>query len=161
MNQFLKKAVERYTFGDFKINPISEVDAEIIVELKEMLNKAGLKGANQILANYKFLKDTEIRDALLQWNIDNPVKSKSELPEEKSAENKSYFLNIGGHLISPAQLYGIYVDYEGLKIVLNPSTTERYNNPYSNLSIPFDSEESIDEFVLNLKELLNIEIINL
>ena len=75
MNKFLKSASERFDKikgRDFLINPISEVDCEIIIELGQILFKAGLTDVTAVLKTYKELKDLDVRDALMQWNIDNP-----------------------------------------------------------------------------------------
>ena len=71
MNQYLKSASERYEnkFKDeFLINPISNTDAEIVVEIIELFKKAGVNEAVEILKEYKLNKDTEIRDSLLDLN---------------------------------------------------------------------------------------------
>lgn len=81
MNQFLKSASERFSKlkkSEYLINPLSEIDAEIIGELSEILKKFNANEAVAILKQYKELKDSEIRDMLLQLNMDLskiPVKS--------------------------------------------------------------------------------------
>ena len=74
MNKFFKSAVDRFhkiKERDYLISPISEIDAEIIVEIGQILKKVGLDSVNIILANWKENKDEEVRDDLLQWNIDD------------------------------------------------------------------------------------------
>jgi len=77
MNNYLKAAIERYKKllpknkqDGYLIHPISEVDCEIIVELQELLKKHGNEEALSILREYKGqVKDSEIRDQLIQCNI--------------------------------------------------------------------------------------------
>ena len=85
MNKYLKAASERYKEGFKKqalINPMSEVDGEIITEITELLKKAGLKEAVAILGEYKFTKDTEIRDSLLELNTNYKQKLASKIVSE-------------------------------------------------------------------------------
>lgn len=77
MNNYLKAAIERYKKllpknkqEGYLINPMSEVDCEIIVELQELLKKSGNNEAHSIMKEYKGqVKDSEIRDQLIQCNI--------------------------------------------------------------------------------------------
>ena len=81
MNHFFKSASERFSKlkkSEYLINPLSEIDAEIIGELSEILKKFNANETVAILKQYKELKDSEIRDMLLQLNMDlskRPVKS--------------------------------------------------------------------------------------
>ena len=73
MNKFTRSAVDRFNKikeKEYLINPISEVDCEIFVELGQILKKAGLTAVLEIMKSYKELKDEEVRDQLLQFNID-------------------------------------------------------------------------------------------
>lgn len=85
MNKYLKVASERYKESFKKqvlINPISEVDGEIMTEITELFKKAGLKEAVAILSEYKFSKDTEIRDSLLELNTNYKQKLASKIVSE-------------------------------------------------------------------------------
>lgn len=75
MNEYLKVSASRYpkNMESALIHPISEVDAEIIVELMEILKKVDRPDVKVLLSKYKYLKDEKIRDSLLQWNIDHPI----------------------------------------------------------------------------------------
>jgi hypothetical protein len=75
MNEYLKVSTGRYpkNMESALIHPISEIDAEIIVEIMEILKKVDRADVKGLLDKYKYLKDEKIRDALLQWNIDHPI----------------------------------------------------------------------------------------
>jgi hypothetical protein len=79
MKDHLKAAVKRYPVNleNSLIHPLSNIDAEILVEIGEILRKAKLDSVKKILDGFKYLKDAQIYDALLQWNIDNPEKKES------------------------------------------------------------------------------------
>lgn len=94
MNNYLKAAIERYKKllpkdkkEGYLINPISEVDCEIIVELQELLKKHGNDEALSILREYKGqVKDSEIRDQLIQCNINTRDFSLDEAYDEIGEE---------------------------------------------------------------------------
>lgn len=89
MNKYLKSALERYkSKEEFKIHPISKVDAEIVWELMIALGKLGINDLKDILDNYKYWKDSEVRDLLLQWNIDHPEGLMEEETTEESKKKK-------------------------------------------------------------------------
>lgn len=96
MNQYLKSAVERYKKfiskykEPLKIHPISEIDAEIIIELQEILKKCDMQTVVNIIREYKFLKDEEIRDKLIQFNIDFSAISSD--PELKDIEYTDFIV---------------------------------------------------------------------
>lgn len=73
-NQYLKVSSDRYPkeLDSALIHPISTIDAEIAVELGQIFKKAHLEAVKAIWDKYKFYKDSQVRDQLLQWNIDHP-----------------------------------------------------------------------------------------
>jgi hypothetical protein len=73
MKDHLKAASDRYpkNLENSLIHPISNIDAEIFIEIGQILKKAGLEEVKKIWDSFKFLKDAQVRDSLLQWNIDN------------------------------------------------------------------------------------------
>jgi len=85
MNNFLQKSSERFEKElkrkEFLINPISKLDAEIVAELIELLKKYQHLDIVEILGKYKYLKDEEIRDMLMQLNIDFHQEKKSDQQE--------------------------------------------------------------------------------
>jgi hypothetical protein len=72
MKDHLKKSVISYSKiqEEKPINPISNTDAEIIVELIEALKKLGKTDLVAILDGWKYKKDTDVRDDLLTWNTE-------------------------------------------------------------------------------------------
>ncbi len=94
MNQYLKSAVKRYEQlnkgrNEFLISPISKVDAEIVVEIIELFKKFNAKGIVEILNNYKFRKDEEIRDLLIEANTNFKVPNDNKEEDEKNISNIS------------------------------------------------------------------------
>jgi len=71
MNKYLKSASENFEKlkqKDYLISPISSTDGEIMTEIIELFKKCNQTGVVEILKQYKFLKDEEIRDQLLDCN---------------------------------------------------------------------------------------------
>lgn len=155
MNQYFKAAAKR--FGEltksksFNINPISEIDSEIIGELKEVLKKLGATNICAILDSYKYLKDEEIRDSLLQWNIDNPMKPKGEVAEGSRESLISELIEsipngkilvVNGERIDLRYIFG----YEPKKLERETSTCYaiRFNpTPEHAVKIPFYSNKLV------------------
>jgi hypothetical protein len=169
MNKFLKSASDRFEKikeKDYLINPMSEVDCEIIVELGQILNKAGLKDVCDILKSYKENKDEDTRDDLLQWNIDNPtIKTgigslvdsvAKEMAEE--TKKKCPFLKIGEIRMKVYDLLGFKL-FEELKednyiygIIINPVPEHTKQIPiYANEKIEWYSEEDRNRVLTKLE----------
>lgn len=172
MNEYLKSASSRYKEEikkNYVINPISEVDCEIMVEIRELLKKAGLREADAILKEYKYLKDTEIRDQLMQCNINFRADEDSlnDLIEDtlkNGKENdelfKVYFVTIGEHNLFARYISGFVVvedwdendNFIGT-ITLNPVDESATKQPiYSNYKIVFRDEEKFENELQNLKK---------
>lgn len=106
MKAHLKKSVDQYSKiqDEVLINPISQTDAEIITEVIEALKKLDKTDLVAILDGWKYKKDSEVRDDLLQWNID----FNSESNQEEDTKDKEYAwfkkLEGGGYIIN-GQLY--------------------------------------------------------
>lgn len=172
MNEYLKSASERYkklSPKRFIINPISEVDCEIMVEIRELLKKAGLREADVILKEYKYLKDTEIRDQLMQCNINfradedslnDLVKDTLKSGKENDELFKVYFLTIGEHNLFARYISGFIVkeDYDENDnfigtIILNPVDESATKQPiYSNYKIVFRNEEKFENELQSFKK---------
>lgn len=134
MNKILQSAVDRYKkFGKekFLINPISEEDAEIMVELGQALKRFNANDLIKILENYKFRKDTEIRDELMQWNTDHPLKptkeQKDTFPEDNEDIKKpAPFIKIANRTLRAFHIFAwdeVEEDCDGdykYCIILNP-----------------------------------------
>ena len=164
MKPHLKSVSGRYKQGDFKINPISLIDSEIITELIEIFRKLDKKELKETVENWKYLSDEEIRDILIQWNIDNPDKAteeETEQGEKKEKEIKKVFINLGKYVIPDWAFTGIKYDNIGLRAIINPFNSDSAKNPYNNLVIRFNTEFEMDTFKQNIKEKIKSEIIEL
>jgi len=98
MKEHLKKAVTSFAKlkQESSINPISNTDAEIIVELLEALKKVGKTDLVAILDGWKYKKDEDVRDDLLTWN--------TEFNPEENQEERNIFD------IEPAKFGGYFID---------------------------------------------------
>ena len=165
MNKFLKSAAERFSqltkSKSYLINPLSEIDCEIIDEIKVILSKYEASEVIEILRNYKEYKDEEIRDDLLQWNIDHPsIDSKSTYNDEQSdTKSRKNFIRIQDDYINVNFIFGFrLIDHfveneESYHIMLNPTPDDVTKIPlYSNHCIEFSDFESREKFVSNLKK---------
>lgn len=166
MNKYLKSAVERYNkeFNkELLIHPISEIDVEIITELVQILKKSGRSDILELMKSYKELKDEEIRDQLLQWNIDHPA-NKVITTENKEEEPIKYppMIQIGDSVLKINFLYGFDL-YENTDsngsvkfgIILNPTPDHVKQVPYyANHKIEWFSEEDRNNVLDRLKFLL-------
>ena len=184
MNQYLKAAANRYekkVGKEFLINPISNVDAEVIVELSELLKKAGLSQVSAILKEYKFKKDVEIRDLLLDFNTNfkerihpiaklaNKVATSpdSEILEDEETEPEQRFIGfndlryttIKKTLILGYRLLTLIdqdTDVEYSSIIINECDVLATKKPmYDNLILSYEDEETRDEDVEMLEMVLN------
>ena len=163
MNQYLKSASKKYSSvidKEYLINPISEIDGEIITEVMELFKKMGAKGIAEILKNYKYLKDEEIRDQLLQANIDAASRAGEERVNElKKTPMRIPMVDFGEDTISAYLIFGYkeseYYDaedcYHGV-LMLNPTPPEATRLPlYANYRMEFSDEEKFEEFMFNFK----------
>lgn len=94
MNQYLKSAVSRYEQameGKNKplISPISKYDAEVMVEIIELFKKCGKNGIVEVLNSYKFRKDSEVVEMLMECNLNfGEPKESDELEELVTLDKK-------------------------------------------------------------------------
>lgn len=195
MNAYFKAAIERYkkllkNKESFLINPLSEVDCEIIIELKELLIKAGNNQAINILKEYKGqVKDTEIRDQLIQCNIDTKnkeledfidfddeefdikeLKKRLIVLQKELEDNKREFIVIDEDRIFAYLIFGYEkidkstFDYEEFQLVLNPTRIDATKIPlYANKTFTFYNEEECNKAICaldNILEKTKVKIIN-
>lgn len=164
MNQYLKAASSSFNKlkdKDYLIHPISEVDCEIVIELSEIVKKLGLKDVVQILKNYKYQKDTEIRDQLLQVNMDMTSENydKKEGDEKEKKSPKRQILVIGDSMLMAKFIYGFRIeeDYDNNdrftgKIVVNPTKADITNPPiYANYEIVSHDEDDFEELKMDFE----------
>jgi hypothetical protein len=169
MNKHLKTAVDRYPLqyledelnkGEpLKINPISQIDAEIMIEIMELIKKINGTSLLEILNDYKFLKDTEIRDKLMQLNLD-VSKNQSENTGEQNLSVR--YVCIQGSTIDLNQFisHNVYDLEENKELVycllLNPVHEKSKVFPmYANLEFIFDNEDERDRYADLLSNYLN------
>jgi hypothetical protein len=162
MNKGIKFAAERFDKlkgRDFLINPISNIDGEIICELIEVLRKAGLNEVKEILKSYKEVKDQDILDSLMQWHLDNSGLANKIVEGEEDEEKKPSFFIIGELMFREYHLLGLETyDYFSEKeqdqvwgIRLNPALENAKSLPlYSNKEIEFLTEENRKNVLHNL-----------
>jgi len=188
LNKYLNSAKERFqkiSDKDYLIHPISEIDCEIFIELAQILKKAGLSEVIEIIKEYKGIKDAEIRDTLLQWNIDHPklgivklvnqmVDKMSEEGEEPEAPLPAY-VQIGDIRVHQFDLRGIqkYERFDERKedyiygITINPMPEGFIikNIPmFANHKIEYNDEQNRNDVLRKLSEFLleqKIRTINL
>lgn len=186
MNKYLNSAKERFckiSDKDYLIHPISEIDCEIFIELAQIIKKAGLSEVIEIIKEYKGIKDAEIRDDLLQWNIDHPTLGIAKLinkivdkaTEEEEEIKPPAFLQIGDIRVHQYDLRGIerYERFDEKRedyiygIIINPMP-EGFNMKsipmFANHKIEYSDEQNRNEVLKKLSEFLldrGIQTINL
>lgn len=175
MNKYLKSASENFEKlkqRDYLISPISTTDGEIMTEIIELFKKLDKTDVVEVLKQYKFLKDEEIRDQLLECNtnfvreeFDEPEKGESNGSTKKllktiqklkeMLENKTEFVVLNEERINAQLIYGyktegeydIHDNFIG-KLVLNPCDKNATKVPlYANHTLIFYSEEMLNETI--------------
>jgi hypothetical protein len=179
MKIHLKKATEVFESlqdKNYLIHPISEIDAEIIVEIMEIFKKLGKSDLSAILDQWKYKKDVEIRDDLLQWNIDNGSIAgvqNSQSPLEQFINTPEHYITIENYNYSLNDIFGYGLIEEWnyttnqpkYGIILNEIPTELKKVPlYANKKIFFEFRRDRDETYQLLdekyRERNDIEFIN-
>lgn len=127
MNKYLTSAVTRYKEmlynSDSKaslINPISEVDANVIEALTAIFQKVGLKQVFEILKNFKGVKDIDILDSLKEV-----MSSKIEVEPPENRRSPTFFI-INSERIFYSNIFG----YEPCERDANDSQSEEVNKVY-------------------------------
>lgn len=168
MNTYLKSANKRFEKikeRDYTIAPISLIDCEIIVELYELLKKFGARDVTQILKNYKYLKDEEIRDQLLQANMDltKELSESENIEEENNPKKKLKFIVLKNEAIRANYIFGFKTEIKydqddnflG-RLILNPVDIDATTKPlYGNHVIAVNDEDKFDNLVESLKTQLS------
>lgn len=159
MENHLKEAVSAYTIKEKDIAPISQLDAEIIYELRIICGKLKQDQLKQVVDEWKHIPDDEILNFLLQWNLDNP-----ETIEKEPAKEKDFILTNELSLdvkficsIGKKERF----DYQKGKmfylIVLNEYVSE--HTPYYNLEVKYEKkserDEEFDNLHVNLSKKIN------
>jgi hypothetical protein len=155
------------------------MDGEIITELYELFKKADQKEVVEVLKQYKFLKDEEIRDQLMECNL-NFKKSEVDVDENGKQPpsmqklldtikklkdllaKKTEFIVLNGERIAAYTLYGYRsereydtdVVFKG-RLILNPCDIIATKVPlYANHTFEFFDEKELDDTIDLLDSLL-------
>lgn len=181
MEKHLQSAVQRFEQEESNIHPISSIDAEIIVEIGQVLDKLKQPELKSIIRQWKSLKDEQIRDMLLEWNTSHPKEydgddddhidpSKSKKKPSKDQKNPFIrkFMDFRGKMLDTFFIKTIEKDFRFDEkergafhcIVFNAGI----EGMYYNLTFNFGNERIRDNAYSDLKVLLestyNIEFIN-
>lgn len=171
MNKYLKSALsnfEKIKEKEYLISPISEIDCEVMVEIVELFTKLGMRDVVQVLKQYKYLKDEEIRDQLIECNMKFNADEYKEVDDEiadfidEIKETKRDFVTIGEESILGNLIFGFktiedYTEEENFigKLILNPVDISATKQPlYSNHTITFYSEGHMESEMNNFKQQL-------
>ena len=166
MNQHIKKVTDNYpeSLRDRVIHPISELDAQLVIELYEIFKKFEFQPAIDILKNYKTSKDEDIVLDLFELNtslasqlgsIQNPFNQalNEKLDIVKYIEINGEVLNVEFiHTFKKIDVFGKPSPY---CILVNELPDKDIRNVpfYANKYISFNYEEDRDELYDKLKEL--------
>lgn len=90
MEKHLKSSVDVNL--DREINKISQVDAEIIVEIIEIVKKLGHNDLSKILSEWKKRGDDVIRDSLIDFGLDLNNGESIEGSEDEEGFSKTFIL---------------------------------------------------------------------
>lgn len=161
MNEFFKAAVKRFKTKESLIAPISEVDAEIVGELIEIFKKLEMTPLVNTLSKYKYLKDSEILDRVLDFSLrlsSDIYNAKQNLDEEGNPiPIVIRYLLVNNRRIDLFQIVGFDVidDNSGDEILyqirLNPTPDKsKYVPYYSNEILEFNTKESRDELATKI-----------
>lgn len=167
MNDYLNSASARYKENkDIKINPISKFDAEIIWELRNIIEKLGANEIKDVLDSYKYLKDEDIFDLLKSWNKNNPEGVKLSIEEGGApvVDFRRKFINFESGML---ELYFIksadkddYYNFSTFemeyRIVLNKGFGE--NTMFADKTFSFKTPELRDERLKVLKDNMKKQI---
>lgn len=174
MKQHLKSATERYQAfkpKEFKINPISTVDAEIIVEISEILKKLGKPNIKSIVDQWKYLSDEDIRDSLMEVNIElgrhDEEEDLSNTLKKMFEQRKTKFLRFMGRrlqldfvtMISTKEGLNITTRNYEYKIIINEDIAVGAKNmgALKDIEFIFQTEEERDIALAELDALLEGE----
>jgi len=159
MNEHLESAVLQDKRRKKRlISPICQLDAEIIQEIILILEKLSvtddIKG---VIEHWKFLKDEEVRDLLLEWNINHPEGIES----DKESESKRKFIDFEESVIEVWMIKNIHRDNNynyathemEYRIIVNKDLPERFG--LVDLTFSYSSIELRESQLKKLKKYLS------
>lgn len=155
MNKDLKSAVHNYEQEPIKgINPVSEIDAEIIVEISEAVRKLGNDDLKRIIQEWKNLKDEEVLAMMIDWNLNNEEGVKK---DDKFRKNFILFDDLTLDIyfvvsISKKRMFNAETGDFSYLILINENTNEK--SLYHDTRVSYSSEKERDERYNKLHEIL-------
>lgn len=173
MNQYLKSASDRFSklIGDkqFAISPISEIDGEIITSITELFVKLDKREVVQILKQYKYLKDEEINDLLLQCNLDSTAKQYEKIEQDggykklldqideltDKLKSKREFITLKNERFAASIVFAYRVEEDYIKntkyvgkLIINPTDVSATKQPlHANYTITCEDEDEFTELI--------------
>lgn len=160
MDKHLQTAVKRFTQEESNIAPISNTDANIIVEIGKVFDKLEQPTLQSIVKQWKSLYDKEVKDMLVNWNSNYEKGRKSKKLGSGKVE-KTFcrkFIDFEGKMLDVFFIKTIEKDFrydETFKcayhcIVFN----DGIEGLYQALTFNFGNEKLRDDAYENLKVLL-------
>lgn len=149
-----------------KVQPISPIDKEIIIIIKDVLDQVGFHDLRKVLEGYKGNEsDTSVLDKLseLSSTIESSDESDSNQQIGGSKAPPREYINIGGDndfrvfalfRIQSAKRWDDDLEDYVYGIIINPEPLPKSAEWYTNTWIPFLSEESRDDELRRVKSVL-------
>lgn len=178
MKEHLKSASARYKQDLAKINPISDIDAEIITEISQALLKIGENKLKSVVDQWKFLKDEDVRDLLLDWHLNTKdkrlidsgdidgelVTNDPKSGEGKGKKDESFFIrpfiDFQGSMLEAYNIKsftkGMRYDHDDSRLVWEIMVNKdmKMDFPYTNQTFSFYTEKAREDAWGSLKEML-------
>jgi hypothetical protein len=162
---------------DYLINPMSEVDLDIVKELREICKKLGEDAVCSILDDYKYLKDEQIHERLLERNMEltqeelNDIEGGDSPKKEKDIEYNRDFIRLNDQHFEVRYIFHwdktkhwdeTKLDYD-FGIVLNkvPDSVTKipiYGNTYIYFKNQKDRDDAYNEYTRMMEDRGDIDI---
>lgn len=107
MGTHLRKASEKYANEKERIQPISEMDAELITVLIDTIEQRGWTDLSDILKDYKKIDDEMVLDRLAEYSISIDGEDEMDQPEQSYGKKPApkEFVEIGGRIFRTFGLF--------------------------------------------------------
>lgn len=154
MEKHLSKASEAYDI-EAKIHPISQLDAEFITIMIDVLEQKGWEDLAEIVKEYKKIPDQDVLDQLAEYSIaidDDDLDQ--DQPERKGGKSSpKEFVEIGGERFRTFALFRMKridrwdEDSDGpvFSILINEGPLPGSGQWYMDTYVDFESEEERDK----------------
>ncbi len=162
MTEDLKIAVSRDKRGEQKISPICENDAEIIWELQIALGKTKADSLKRIVEQWKVISDIEVRDMLLEWNINNQEKEEEIKKRGRLVKFENRLIDVYSvKTVTKRKNYDYVLKNMIYTIIINKDFSEQA--VLSDTVFKYNSKEDrnlqFDKLVETLNKYININIV--